>query len=156
MQGLLFDRAPIIDAVSPLWATGGPFESAKNNVGFVKGSFFEQADIPPAMDGDVYLMRYILHDHNHANCLKILSNLRHAMEGKDATLMIGESAIPDRHHIAPIDVVTKIDMLMLNILGGIERTPAMWKELLEEAGFEIKAIHGTRSPVHFVEAVLKK
>ena len=88
-------------------------------------------------------------------CVKILKNIRVAMGSKNATLMIGECAIPNRDAIG-IDAMTKIDMQMLTVFGSaMERTPLMWKDLLEETGFEMVAIHPTRSLLHFVEAIPK-
>jgi hypothetical protein len=62
----------------------------------VGGSFFDAASLPKAKAGDAYLMRYILHDWPHAEVGKILTNVRAAMgKEKDATLVIGECALPD-------------------------------------------------------------
>ena len=58
----------------------------------------------------------------------------------------------DRHQIG-LPTMHKIDLHMMNVLGGaLERTPAMWQELLEKAGFKLVDIHSTRSLIHFVEA----
>jgi hypothetical protein len=48
-----------------------------------------------------------------------------------------------------------IDITMMNELFGdaMESTPTVWKELLNETGFDIVDIHPTRSLAHFVEAV---
>jgi O-methyltransferase domain len=160
LDGILFDRPPVIAAAKAAWLEeGGPFHDGTTNtrVDFVAGDFFQPDVIPPARDGDVYIMRYILHDWDRDSCLQILSNVHKAMtkDGpKKTTLMIGESAVPDRDTVGPIDVVYKIDMLMMNIFGSaLERTPKMWKELLSEASFEFVTIHPTRSAIHFVEAI---
>jgi hypothetical protein len=46
-----------------------------------------------------------------------------------------------------------IDVLMMAVFGGAqERTPAQWKDLLSQGGFELVDFHATRSLVHWVEA----
>lgn len=46
--------------------------------------------LPKAADGDVYVMRLILHDWDDSDCVRILSNLRRAMGSADARLLIVE------------------------------------------------------------------
>ena len=48
--------------------------------------------LPKARDGDVYIMRYILHDWSDADCIAILSNIRRAMGTARAKLIIAEVA----------------------------------------------------------------
>jgi hypothetical protein len=48
------------------------------------------AKIPAGRDGDAYVLRLIMHDWNDANCVAILTNLRRAMGGARATLIIAE------------------------------------------------------------------
>lgn len=154
--GVLFDRPQVIANSKKAWfETGGIYnDGTQERLEMVEGDFFESTHIPDAQDGDVYIMRYILHDWGKEDCLKILSNLREKLKGKKVTIMIGECAIPDRDTIGVPSVMYKIDMNMLNVFGeATERTPKMWKELLAEAGFEFVAIHQTRSLIHFVEAV---
>jgi len=154
-QGVLFDREQVLDNAKEMWSQGGAFgDGTQTRLTMVSGDLFNSETIPTARDGDVYLMRYILHDWGKADVLTILANIRAAMDGKDATLMIGECAIPDRNFIGVPPAMYKIDMLMMNIFGdALERTPAMWEELLNEVGFDLVKIHATRSLVHFVEAV---
>jgi len=68
--------------------------------------------------------------------------------------MIGECAIPDRHQVDNIAGKYRVDLQMMNVFGSaIERTPQVWKDILDECGFDIVAIHPTRSLAHFIEAV---
>lgn len=48
------------------------------------------AKIPAGKDGDAYVLRLIMHDWNNANCATILSNIRRAMGGARAKLIIAE------------------------------------------------------------------
>mmetsp|Transcript_3729 Transcript_3729/g.6846 ORF Transcript_3729/g.6846 Transcript_3729/m.6846 type:complete len:102 (+) Transcript_3729:198-503(+) len=99
-------------------------------------------------------MRYILHDWADKEAEVILSNLRKRIGNKDVTVLIGESAMPDRHTVAQPAVIHHIDMQMMAVLGdAVERTPSMWKELLPKVGFKFVTIYPTRSLLQWVEAV---
>ena len=56
------------------------------------------------------------------------------MGDKKASLLIGESAVPDRHIVDVPATMYHIDMQMMAVFTHAkERTPAMWKELLTQA-----------------------
>ena len=149
--GVLFDRPQVIGNAKAKWT--GDVE----RISFVGGSFFDGATIPKARDGDVYFMRYILHDWQDAKVVEILKNVREAIGEKRATLLIGECALPDRDTVGVPPVMYNIDMQMMAAFGtGKERTPAEWRHLLASQGFEVAAIHPTRSLVHWVEAIPTK
>ena len=71
-----------------------------------------------------------------------------------ATLLIGESALPDHDKVGVPPVMYQIDVQMMAHFGSAqERTPAQWKELLSKVGFEVVAFHSTRSLLQWVEAM---
>ena len=110
------------------------------------------------------------------DAIKILKNVRAAMGSAKATLLIGECALPNHDVVGVPPVMYQIDMQvcpfassmmqvsvsahdlssclqMMAIFGtAMERTPEQWKALLAEAGFEMVALHPTRSLLHWVEA----
>merc|ERR1712087_154054 len=156
MKGILFDRANVLPHQKAMWFDEGcQFnDGVHERLDIISGDFFDASTLPSAQDGDIYLLRYILHDWDDAACLKILSNIRENMKGSKATLLLAESAMVDRNQVSVPHTIHSIDLLMMDLFGeAVERTPAMFKELLLKAGFEIKAIHPTRSLLHFVEAV---
>jgi hypothetical protein len=69
----------------------------------------------------------------------------------DARLLIVEMVLPpgDIPHPGKI-----LDMIMLVLVGGLERTEAEYAHLLDKAGFRLKRVVATQSPVSVVEAVL--
>lgn len=155
MQGVLFDRSHVIANSRKLWTKDGPYsDGTQERLEIVEGDFFQVDTIPEAKDGDAYHLRFILHDWGEEECLVILKNIKQKMGNASATLIIGECAIPDRHTVGVPDTMYHIDLQMMALFGRAkERTPKMWKELLAKAGFEIVAIHSTRSLSHFVEAI---
>jgi hypothetical protein len=156
-EGILFDRPHVLSNAKKLWnESGGRYNDGPHKrLSIVEGNFFEEESIPDAKDGDVYYMRYILHDWGTEDCLKILKNIKKKMGSKKATLLIGECAVPDRDRVGVPASMYHIDIQMMAAFGddAKERTPTMWKELFALAGFEFVAIHPTRSIVHWVEAV---
>lgn len=155
-QGVLFDRPPVVANAKKAWAPegGGRYHRQASRVTFVEGSFFDGASLPKARDGDAYYMRYILHDWSTAKVLEILKNVRSSMGDAEATLLIGECALPDHDTVGVPAVMYNIDMQMMAAFGEAqERTPSQWKQILLVAGFEIVKIHPTRSLLQWVETV---
>ena len=95
-------------------------------------------------------MSNILHDWNDEQCLTILGHCRKAMK-PDGRLLIVEMVLPpgDAPHPGKI-----LDMVMLVLIGGQERTEAEYAHLLDKAGFRLNRVVATQSPVTVLEAVL--
>jgi O-methyltransferase domain/Dimerisation domain len=100
-------------------------------VEFVEGSFFER--VPP---GDAYLLSGILHDWDDGPAAAICRTIR-AAASSGARLLIVESVIApgNEPHGAKW-----LDLLMLVLAGGRERTAAQWRGLLGSTGFDIEQI----------------
>ena len=88
----------------------------EGRVSIEHGSFFDS--VPEG--GDAYILSHIIHDWNEDQCLTILGNCRKAMK-PGAKLLIVEFVLPegDTPHFGKI-----VDMVMLTIPGGEERTAA--------------------------------
>lgn len=141
-RGLLFDRSHVVaDAEQLLKAHG-----VSDRVTVEAGDFFQS--VPSG--GDVYILSHILHDWSDDECLTILGNCRKAMN-RDGRLLIVEMVLPpgDAPHPGKI-----LDMVMLVLVGGQERTEVEYGRLLDKAGFRLNRAVATHSPVSVVEAVL--
>jgi hypothetical protein len=110
---------------------------------FVEGNFFES--IPPG--GDAYLMSHIIHDWTEPQALTILANCRRAMGGKGRLLLV-EMVVPTGAEMHPSKL---LDLVMLTVAGGRERTAEEYRELYAQAGFELTGIVPTGSAVSIVE-----
>jgi hypothetical protein len=99
--------------------------------------------------GDLYLLKFVLHDWDDANSVRILTNIRKAI-ASNGRLAIVELVLPGRNetHIGPL-----MDLNMMVMTGGIERTGAEYGDLLARAGFRVERVAGTKSPFSVVEAV---
>ena len=115
---------------------------------FEKGSFFESV---PA-NANLYLMKLILHDWNDEQSLAILNNVNKAMNSTSRLLII-ESVIPEGNVPHPGKFM---DINMLNMTGGRERTENDWKQLLAKAGLNVLKIISTHSPLFSLIEAKKK
>ncbi len=111
----------------------------------IGGSFFDS--IPAG--GDTYILKDILHDWDDQPAMTILRNCRHSM-GNSARLLIIERVIPAGNDPMPGKL---IDISMLVMSGGLERTEAEYRSLLETAGFHLSHIHPTDADTSILEAL---
>ena len=94
---------------------------------FVAGSFFES--VPT---GDAYLLSGIIHDWDDEAATKILRTIAGAAR-PDARVLATESVIQPGNDP---DGAKWLDLLMLVLAGGRERTEPQWRALIEGAGLE--------------------
>jgi hypothetical protein len=149
MRGILFDLPHVIErAKAPIAAAG-----LASRCELVAGSFFDDdafTCLPPLQQGRVaYFMRHIIHDWEDEKSLTILRNCHRAMPA-DGRLLVVESVIPPGNE--PF-AGKFLDLVMLLIPGGKERTEAEYRELFAEAGFKLSKIVPTGSEVSVIEAV---
>ncbi|MED6116378.1 hypothetical protein PIB30_099772 [Stylosanthes scabra] len=120
-----------------------------DNLKYIAGDMFEV--IPSS---DVILLKWILHDWNDKECLKILKNCKEAImrKGKGVKVIIIEMVIMEENEIKCDDesVETQLfsDALMMVTFAGKERNEKEWAKLIFSAGFsnyKISPILGLRS-----------
>ncbi|MGY1772352.1 methyltransferase [Blastococcus sp. SYSU D00813] len=111
----------------------------------VGGDFFAQV---PA-GADAYLLSRVLHDWDDADALGVLRSCRAAMR-PDSLLLVVEAVVPERAVDDPAAV--RMDLHMLVLLHGRERTAAEYGALLDAAGLRLTADVPTAAGVHVLEA----
>jgi hypothetical protein len=141
VRGVLFDLPHVIGEAPSLLAARG----VSDRVTIQAGDFFESV---PA-NGDAYLLSHIIHDWTEQQCLTILANVRRAMK-PDSRLLIVEMVLPPGDEPHPGKV---LDIGMLVLAGGQERTEAEYRPLLQKAGFQLTRVVPTASAVSILEAV---
>ncbi len=136
LKGILFDLPEIIATVS-----------VDENIQPIAGNFFES--VPSG--GDAYLLRLIIHDWDDEKSSIILKNCHHAMPDHGKLLLV-ESIIPPGNEPSPAKFV---DMLMLMMTGGRERSEEEYRSLLRSSGFELTRVIPTPSilSISIIEAV---
>lgn len=100
---------------------------------------------------DTYMMKFILHDWNDHDSGRILDNIRAAAK-PDSKLIILESVVPDSDKDAGPARIMDVNMMVMT--GGKERTAAEWHTLLNAHGFTIEEIVPTPSPMSVIAARL--
>ena len=108
------------------------------------GDFFADA-LPVA---DAYMLMEVIHDWGDAECVAILTAIRRAA-APGATVLIVENVLPDEG-IDPRGQT--LDVIMLALTGGRERTPSELSELLNRAGFSDGSVTETSGPLRILEA----
>lgn len=136
VDATLFELPEVIDRM-----TG---DRAVDGVRLVAGDFFTDT-LPTA---DVYVLMEIIHDWDDAEAVQILSNVRRsAADG--ATMLIIETVLDDRRAQDP---ATTLDIVMLAVTGGRERSRSEYAALLARAGWELVTVTPTGGGVQLVQA----
>lgn len=144
MRGIVFDRpAGLVGAREHLEASGVAHRGR-----LIEGSFFE--GVPAG--GDVYVLRWILHDWNDQQAAQIVANVARAMS-PGARLLIIERLRPNRYQANHADLrIAMADLHMLVILGGRERTAEEFAGLLAPAGLALTRKNPLPSGLWVLEA----
>ena len=111
------------------------------------GNFFSAV---PA-GADAYVLKYIVHDWNDENAIKILENCRHAAGAAGRVLLI-EQIVPETVGAGAADqAVIRGDLIMMTV-GGKERTAREYDMVCSAAGLRIAGIHATPSGFSIIDA----
>ncbi|GAA1189829.1 methyltransferase [Pseudonocardia alaniniphila] len=139
LSGVLFDRPDVVADALP---------SLPEGTGIVGGDFF--AEVPAG--ADVYVMSKVIHDWGDEEATRILGTVRRAMR-PDSTLLLVESVLPARAVECPATV--RLDLLMLAMVTGRERTEAEFAELLVTARLRLQRAIAIDDSLgqHILEAV---
>ena len=144
LQAVLLDRPPVVERARERLVAAG----LAGRCEFVAGDFFEA--VPPG--GDAYVLSRVVHDWDDEAAVHILTNCRRAM-GQGGTLLLVEAVLPERARERPAAI--RMDLHMLALLHGRERTVAEYERLLGAAGFRLGRVVSIESPagVSLIEAV---
>jgi hypothetical protein len=141
IHGTLFDLPGVIERAGVAIEAAG----LSDRVHLVAGSFFES--IPGGVDA--YVLRHIIHDWEDSKAIRILSNVRQAIRA-DGRLLVVESVIPPGNE--PF-FGKLLDLTMLVIPGGQERTAEEYRDLFAKSGFRLTRIVPTATEVSVIEGV---
>jgi O-methyltransferase domain/Dimerisation domain len=131
-KGILFDL-PIVIAHNPTIIASKGWQERYKSVG---GDFFEA--VPSG--ADAYILKNILHEFND-------SRQAIAPNGK---LLIMEAIVAPKNEFDPTKM---LDLQMLVMVGGGERTAAEYESLLQGADFELTKIFPTSFGFKILEAI---
>lgn len=145
MRGILFDVASVIDGAKCRVCD----LRLDHRCETVVGDFFQQ--IPAG--ADAYYLQHIIHDWPDDKALTILGNCRRALQGKNGgKLLVVDSVLTEKP--SP-QFGNLLDLEMLLMPGGRERTEREFRELFARAGFEITRVIPMKASDSIIEAMLK-
>ncbi len=120
VTGVLYDRPDVVANVS-----------AGSRLSVVPGDFF--AAVPPA--GDTYILSRVLHDWDDGSAVKLLRNCRRGLNTQGRLLIVDAVAQDDD---APSRAF--MDLLMMSLTGGYERSEEEFRRLLAAGGFRLTRV----------------
>jgi hypothetical protein len=141
MRGILFDSPPVIEGAGALVSKS----DAADRCELIAGNFFEA--VP---DGaDAHILKWIIHDWDDEKSTAILKNCHRALP-ENGKLILVEAVIPAgiEPHFSKF-----IDLNMLVMTGGRERTETEFRDLYTRSGFNLTRIIPTESPFSVIEGV---
>ncbi len=138
--GIVFDLPHVIAEAAPTLKSYG----LDDRMIARGGDFFE--DVPGS--ADAYLLSMVLHDWDDADAHRLLTTIRRAAVPGSRVLAF-ELVMPpgDEPHMSKM-----IDLTMLGMLTGRERTDAEMRRLFEGAGFTYEGVVPSPTPISIVEA----
>ncbi|KAL9047473.1 MAG: hypothetical protein Q9206_006754, partial [Seirophora lacunosa] len=161
------DRGPVLQrAAQNTWPKEISAALTDGRVRFMEHDFFNPN---PVHGAEVYWLRYILHDWADDYCVRILSAIRAAMVPRSRILICdqvmnttngcAEFRSAPKPLLANYRYYTRYshqrDLCMIGTLNGIERTPAQFEVLIENAGLKLEKIWECRSQVNIIEVRLR-
>lgn len=126
IEGVLFETKEVIDLINELG------EKVPKNLQVVRGDFFKE--IPKGADAVVLCK--VLHDWDDKSVELILGRVNSSL-GFDGVLYIVEIVKPDH---PTIDAGFSLDLSMLCITGGKERSLSEFQSCLQKSGFHMENI----------------
>ncbi|MFI8280903.1 methyltransferase [Streptomyces sp. NPDC085929] len=140
LRGTVFDLPHVVASAADVLRS----HSVANRIGTVGGDFFVSV---PA-DADCYLLANVLHDWGDEEARRILRVVHDAAPPGGRLLLI-ELVLG----VGTARLYTSLmDLTMLTLFGGRERTEAEWRMLLTSVGFRFGAIRPTGGPFCVLEA----
>lgn len=139
LHGVLFDQPHVVNG------SGAKLAHLADRCEVIGGNMFQE--VPSG--GDAYLMKWIIHDWDDDRSLTILKNCHRAMP-ENGKLLLVEMIVPpgNEMHFAKL-----LDINMLVMTGGCERTETEYADLFAQAGFKLTRIVPTAGPTSIIEAV---
>ena len=126
LRGVLHDLPGVVAGASGLRQ-----EPISQRCEIIGGDFFK--GVPAG--SDAYMLKGIIHDWDDEAALKILKNCRRAIH-PDGRLLLAETVLSPSTDPAS----ALMDMLMMVLTSGRERTESEFRSLLQEAGFSMMQV----------------
>lgn len=144
-KGILFDL-PTVTAAAPSTLTS---LGVVDRVEVVGGDMFHS--VPSGVD--CYIMKHIVHDWGHAECVKFLTHCSKGLN-KGGRVLVFEHVVPPPGVPDPSKLLD-IEMLVMTN-GGRERTVPEFEKLFSDSGLKFTRVIDVPGPLKIVEAVVQE
>lgn len=136
LKGIVFDLPSVMNGAKEHLA------GMNGRLAKVSGDFF--TSVPAG--ADIYILCGVIHDWNDDQSVTVLQNCRKGMNG-DSRILVVEMIIPGN---TP-SYSTLLDLNMLVMSGGRERTESEFRTLFHRSGLEVTRVINTLSPHKIIE-----
>lgn len=141
VRGILYDQPQVVaNAPASRFITA---KAVASRIEVEGGNFFDA--VPQG--ADAYIMKYIMHDWTDDQCARILGHCRRAMAAGGRVLVVEHVIRPGN---AP-DWGKMLDINMLVLTGGRERTKEEFAALFARAGLRLRRVHKTAAALSILE-----
>lgn len=141
-NGMVFDVPEVIDSIPKR----NP-QIVGSRCQLCAGDFFDS--IPKG--GDAYLLKSVLHDWDDTKAEIILKNCYQSMGSNSRLLIVEVVLLPKDQSV----YANCMDLLMLGVTGGKERTLASFEQMLDKSGFILERVYPTSTEFSILEAQKK-
>jgi ubiquinone/menaquinone biosynthesis C-methylase UbiE len=141
MHGILFDSPQVIDGARESVQRSDVTQRCE----LIGGNFFESVPL----GGDAHILKWIIHDWDDEKSLMILRNSHRAL-AENGKLILVEAVVPPG---SELHFSKFMDLNMLVMTGGRERSEEEFRRLYEASGFRLNRIVPTESPFSVIEGV---
>lgn len=142
LRGVLADQAHVIARAREQGFLSGELASRAS---YTECDFFES--IPTGCRA--YLMKSVIHDWDDEQARAILNNCRKAVPANGVLLLVEYCLRED----AKPSFANSVDIVMLVLTGGKERTEAEFRGLLSSSGFRLNRVLPTTAGISVIEAL---
>ena len=142
LRGVLAEQPDVLERARERGFLGGELAARS---GYAACDFFRE--IPTGTRA--YLMKSVIHDWDDERAREILRHCRRAVPA-DGALLLVESRLPEDSAPAPGKLV---DIAMLLLTGGRERTTEEYRALLAEGGFRLSRVVVAAPEIVIIEAM---
>ncbi|HUD68296.1 MAG TPA: methyltransferase [Candidatus Sulfotelmatobacter sp.] len=143
ITGTVFDTASTIERAKQCRGN----DAWSRRCSYLTGDFF--TSVPQG--AGAYLLCGVIHDWDDRRAITILRNCRRAMAARGRVLIV-DMVVPDTDAMSFSKL---LDLNMLVMTGGRERTRAEFRAVLDAANYELTSIIPTMAPQSIIEAVPK-
>jgi hypothetical protein len=142
LNGIVFDLPEVINEVRK---NNHFLDEARSQL--CAGDFF--VSVPPGIDA--YLLKSVLHDWDNAKAEQILRICHQAMRSDSRLLIVEIVLLPKDQSV----YANCMDLMMLTLCGGEERTLNSFEHLLDHSGFILEKVYPTSTEFSILEVIKK-